>query len=201
MRTTVVAFAAFAIAASGVGVAQAAPGDCLILADQPVCEPFDTPDTPPLYSECTDLPPAQGSTLVRRSCQLFRVVDDVAVGDPQTYTYPPENKLPEPTFAPVAERPAYTAPAERPEPVDRPATAAPATPDVPAASAPTQAAPSPATTSTPARIDAAPRPLPAGPPAAPRDTWVDTVDSVVPWAAGVAALVLVFCLVFRPRKA
>lgn len=207
MRVLLIALLAGATLMVAAPVANAAPGDCLILAGQPVCEPFPD-ETPPLYSVCTDLPPAEGSTLIRRSCQLFRVTDDVAVGDPQVYTYPPANTLtppPSPSPSPAV-TPTRTpaAPSTRtvvvssPSPVTRTLPAAPETVvetvEVPAPTTP------PTTTSAAPTTD-----VEAAPPwdgitsDEDRENWFMSVsDGMLLGIAAVAALVLLTALVVPP---
>jgi hypothetical protein len=86
------------------GVAKAAPGDCQILAGQPVCEPYPTPDEPPYYSICTVIPSDDIAPLVRKSCQTYLRETDEAVGDPQIFIYAPD---PSPT--PTSTSPSTTA--------------------------------------------------------------------------------------------
>lgn len=201
MRTRAIIILATMSAMLVPGVAHAAPGDCLILAGRPVCEPYPPdPDNPfPLDSVCTPLDPIGG--LPRKSCQSFLTKTGELVGEPQVFTYPPENHLQPPVIAPAPARPAYVPPQELPPivPPLSPEDAAPRTP-APLPTPAVETTPAPAT-SEPAPIDAAPRPLPAGPPAAHADGWSDRVDAVVPWAAGIAAVALLFCLVYRPRRA
>lgn len=202
MRTQAVIILATLSAVLVPGVAHAAPGDCQILAGQPVCEPYPpNPDNPfPLGSVCTPLAPA--GELPRKSCQSFLTETGELVGEPQTFIYPPENDLEAPPVpAPVAPRAPYVAPAGNDEANDSAPLNPRPTPVVPAPSAPATveaAEPTAAPTTSPARIDAAPISPSPGRPAAHR-SWVDAVDGAVPWAAGIAALVLVLALVWRPR--
>lgn len=202
MRTQAVIILATLSAVLVPGVANAAPGDCLILAGRPVCEPFPPdPDNPfPYDSECTPLESA--GELARKSCQTFLTETGELVGDPQTYIYPPENDLEAPPApAPVAPREPYVAPAGNDEANDSTPLSPRPTPVVPAprTPAPVEAAePTAAPTSPPARVDAAPVSPSPGRPAAHR-SWVDAVDGAVPLVAGIAALVLVLALAWRPR--
>lgn len=188
-------------------VANAAPGDCLLLgpegAKQLVCEPYPPrdPDAPPaLSSRCRDLPPIGG--LPRRECQQFVTATGALFGPPQTFTYdPPGCSCPAVEMLPApAPRPAYVPPRELP-PLVRPLppVARPQTPRAPLPAAPVvEAAP---VEQAPPAVDVVAEPAPSPvPAAAPRETWLDTVDSAVPWAAGIAALVLVFCLAYRPKR-
>jgi hypothetical protein len=118
--------AAFVGALTAPGIAHAAPGDCQILAGNPVCEPYPTSNEPPYYSVCTviDSP----SALIRKSCQTFLQATGEAVGDPKIFVYPPTNTLtapPSPTpqaATPVVSRSVSTSnqPAPpAPDPADR----------------------------------------------------------------------------------
>jgi hypothetical protein len=126
------------------GVAKAAPGDCLILAGQPVCEPYPTPDEPPYYSICTVIPSDDIAPLVRKSCQTYLRETDEAVGDPQIFIYAPD---PSPT-------PTSTAPSTTTTPTST--SAAPSVaPRAPTTSSPARSYP-PANTQTSTRVVTAP---------------------------------------------
>lgn len=87
-RKLILLFLSLGFLLAGVGVAQAAPGDCLILAGEPVCEPFPTPTPAPLpYSICTPLPSSDIAPLIRKSCQVYDGVTHDPIGNPQTYIY------------------------------------------------------------------------------------------------------------------
>lgn len=198
MRTTIVAIATLGVAISGVGVAQAAPGDCLVLGGQLVCEAVE--ETPPLTSVCTPLEPV--GNLPRSSCQTIVRETGELIGDPQVFTYPPRNDLEAPVVEVPRPREPYVPPTRSPAPTVRNSepTAAPRTPAAPVAPVAVEV-PVPSS-AAPATVDAVPtRPAPAGPAAAHRRTWVDTVDAVAPWVGLAALFVLVFAVAYRPKPA
>lgn len=202
-----------ALVFAGAPSANAAPGDCLVLGTPPqlVCEPYPPadPDEPfPLYSICTPLEPIGG--LPRKSCQEYVTATDEPYGDPQIFTYPPENTLTPPSIPSSTPRPTYTPPAETsvaprttaaPSPVTRTTTRTQTVSAAPETVVETVEAPAPsvtpeATTEAPvANINAGPPPPFHG-----RDPgWAESVsDGMLLGIATCAALVLLVTTVVPP---
>lgn len=190
--------------------AQAAPGDCLILAGQPVCEPYPTdPNAPfPVYSICTPLEPA--GNIIRKSCQDYLTATDEPIGDPQIFNYGTENTLTPPVI------PSYTPPPAYVTPTESPVTTRPAPTRAPASTRTVVVTEAPETvretvevaapTTTPATTSAAPTTDAAAAPDWPgltsdddRENWFMSVsDGALLGIAAVAALVLLLAVVVPP---
>lgn len=213
--TFLVAAAAFG-ALSLPAVAQAAPEvpeGCYLIGLPPsqyvFCPggPADPDAPPPQYSICTPIEPI--GELPRKTCQRYDRATDLPVGEPQIFVYPPEDggltPPPEPTVAPRTSRPIPTV-----TPDDQVADQA----DVDAQDGPvpipeadltgTDAGliPEPVATTTGAAPTAS-GPTPARPTnvaGADPDEHASFGDWFPPALAGVAFLVLVGALVWKPRE-
>lgn len=153
----------------------------------------------PLKSVCTLIEPI--GELPRKSCQLFDSVTGDLVGDPQVYTYPPENNLEAPVIAPYTPRAPYVAPAGNDETNDSAPLPTRPTPVVPAPRTPAPvdaAGPTAAPTAEPAPIDASPRTPSPGRPAA-DGGLLEMADDHAPAVALLAFVILVIALAWRPR--
>lgn len=196
----------------GAPPAQAAPGDCLVLAGRLVCEPYPDSDETPFYSICTVIPtlPEEG-TLIRKSCQVYERATDLPVGEPQIFVYPPDDTMTPPPNLPssepttVAPSPAAVRTTTTPSQVTRTTTRTETAAAAPETVRETVEVPAP--TTTPATTSAPRTSEPAA--AAPdwpgltsdddRENWFMSVsDGMLLGIAAVAGLVLLLAIVVPP---